>query len=60
MPSSIQEYVDQMRSMYAERLATCKSCEHLRPVINQCKECGCFVYAKTAIESAKCPLGKWG
>jgi len=42
-----------------ERFAICKSCEHLTPVVNICKQCGCFMPAKTAIAPAQCPIGKW-
>ncbi len=59
MSDTFKEYLEKMRNMYNTRIETCKSCEELRPIINQCKVCGCFVYAKTAIENAECPLGKW-
>ena len=42
-----------------ERMAICKNCEWLRPIINQCKKCGCFMNLKTKIKSTKCPLRKW-
>ena len=42
-----------------ERTAICKSCEWYRAVINQCKKCGCFVYVKTKLPNAKCPIRKW-
>jgi len=48
-----------IRDRIAERVAFCKECPSLRKGINQCKECGCLVYAKAAISNAKCPLGKW-
>jgi hypothetical protein len=28
-------------------------------VVDQCKQCGCFMEFKTRLEAAKCPLGKW-
>ena len=39
------------------RLEVCKSCEHLS--YHVCTQCGCFVQAKAALISAKCPLNKW-
>ena len=41
------------------RLAVCKACPELLPLTSQCKKCGCFMVAKTKLENAKCPLGKW-
>jgi len=43
----------------AERLSYCNSCEFLFEPTMQCKKCGCFVNAKTAIAPFKCPIGKW-
>lgn len=42
-----------------ERLDICLSCEFLLPKVNTCKKCGCFVYAKTRLAFAECPLKKW-
>lgn len=41
-----------------KRLATCKSCEYFTR-LRRCKQCGCFMDAKTKIEIAKCPIDKW-
>ena len=41
------------------RLEICKSCPELVKLTSQCKQCGCFMYAKTKLEAAKCPIGKW-
>lgn len=40
-----------------ERFAICETCPSL--VENRCKECGCFMTAKTHVASASCPLNKW-
>lgn len=40
------------------RLAICNSCAELNG-IRQCKQCHCFVDAKTWLENAYCPLRKW-
>lgn len=42
-----------------QRFDICLSCPELIKVTKQCKQCGCFMAAKTKLESAKCPLGKW-
>jgi len=41
------------------RLNICKACPELIALTTQCKKCGCFMKAKTSLESAKCPIGKW-
>lgn len=42
-----------------QRLNICKACPELIKITGQCKQCGCFMGAKTTLEAAKCPLGKW-
>lgn len=42
-----------------DRLNICKECPELIHLTKQCKQCGCFMIAKTKLENAKCPLGKW-
>jgi hypothetical protein len=41
-----------------ERYAICKECDRL--ALGVCKECGCFMLAKTTLKFAGCPLNKWG
>ena len=41
------------------RMSICKACPELIKLTNQCKKCGCVMTAKTKLEAAKCPLGKW-
>ena len=41
------------------RLNICRACPELLTLTTQCKKCGCFMTAKTKLENAKCPLGKW-
>jgi hypothetical protein len=43
-----------------KRLDMCLSCDRLIKVTTQCKECGCFMNAKTKLPHAYCPIGKWG
>ena len=45
---------------YEERMKICKACPELIKVTQQCKQCGCFMAAKTKLPNAECPLGKWG
>lgn len=37
----------------------CFNCEHYFKATKSCKECGCFVMAKTKFKNQKCPIGKW-
>ena len=41
------------------RLNICLSCPELIKLTRQCKKCGCFMAAKTKLEQATCPIGKW-
>lgn len=41
------------------RLKTCEECPRLFRTTRQCKECGCFVDAKTRFKNSECPLKKW-
>jgi hypothetical protein len=42
-----------------ERFDLCNSCPELIKLTKQCKQCGCFMAAKTKLDNATCPLGKW-
>jgi hypothetical protein len=42
-----------------KRLDICMSCDRLFKKTVQCKECGCYMPAKTQLPHASCPLGKW-
>ena len=41
------------------RINICLECPELIKLTTQCKKCGCFMSAKTKMQAAKCPLGKW-
>lgn len=41
------------------RYSICKECPELIKLTKQCKQCGCFMFAKTKLSLASCPLGKW-
>ena len=54
----------------AERLATCRACEHYVEKTKSCGPlvteaftdsplCGCYMPAKTKLKTASCPLDKW-
>ena len=40
------------------RMSICHKCPSFTK-IKTCKECGCFMLAKTRLKDATCPLGKW-
>jgi hypothetical protein len=42
-----------------KRYSICLECPQLINLTKQCKECGCFMYTKTKLENATCPIGKW-
>jgi hypothetical protein len=42
-----------------QRLLICTDCDRLLKATYTCKECGCFMKAKTYLKNARCPLGKW-
>ncbi len=43
----------------SERYSICKACPELIKLTKQCKKCGCFMSAKTKLQEATCPIGKW-
>jgi hypothetical protein len=51
------EWVDE--SLSTERYNICQGCPELVKLTKQCKKCGCFMAAKTKLQLATCPLGKW-
>lgn len=42
----------------AARLEICQGCEFFKQ--DRCLKCGCFMNAKIHVESAACPINKWG
>jgi hypothetical protein len=46
-------------SLASNRYAICNNCPELIKLTKQCKKCGCFMSAKTKLQKATCPLGKW-
>lgn len=51
-------YVDS--AIQASRMEICHGCDRLNGLLQTCRECGCFMPAKTRLAHAECPLGKWG
>lgn len=41
------------------RLSKCNRCEYIHSDKKTCNLCGCFIIAKTKLETEKCPAGKW-
>jgi hypothetical protein len=41
------------------RYSVCQQCPELIKLTKQCKKCGCFMAAKTKLQKASCPIGKW-
>jgi len=52
-------WAEKLKERVSLRMQVCKACPEYRESVKQCKECGCFLPAKTAISFQKCPLGKW-
>lgn len=40
-------------------MKTCLKCPSYETKFNRCKECGCFLILKAAMNSTQCPLNKW-
>ncbi len=46
------------KDVATHRFSICLECPQLTKA-KRCKECGCFMVAKTKLTDATCPLGKW-
>ena len=53
----MQEHVSDQEQ--EARYAICQECPSFINLTKQCKKCGCFMVAKTAIKDATCPDNKW-
>lgn len=42
-----------------ERMSICNGCPEFVTNTSQCKQCGCFMSAKTRLKKSSCPIGKW-
>jgi len=45
--------------VYNDRISICSDCPQFDSVLTRCKDCGCFLYIKARLNSAKCPQNKW-
>jgi len=46
-------------STYKSRLKICNSCDYLQKTVKICKDCKCFMPAKTRLKTSSCPQNKW-
>ena len=42
-----------------KRLETCSTCEFFNKSMNLCKQCGCYMPAKSMFANSECPELKW-
>jgi hypothetical protein len=42
-----------------QRLTICNNCDDFNKKIKTCKQCGCYMPAKTMFAASECPLSKW-
>ena len=54
--SKVKQTLEQGR----RRMDICRSCDRFNNTTKLCKECGCFMPAKTKLPNEACPIGKWG
>jgi len=47
------------REIIKARYDICKGCSSFSELTKMCKECACFMPAKTELKNSKCPLNKW-
>ena len=47
------------RDLMETRMPMCKLCPNRIRVTNTCKECGCFLPAKTRVPDESCPIDLW-
>ena len=42
-----------------QRYMICKTCSEFNSEVKVCKQCYCFMPAKTMLSNSTCPLGRW-
>lgn len=47
------------KELYDKRMPICKACDKFNKAIYVCNNCGCFLPAKTRVQTEACPEGKW-
>lgn len=55
--NNLSEETRTEKTVYEERLDTCKHCELLMKAM--CRACGCYVELRAAVRAQKCPYEKW-
>lgn len=59
---TLMNLMDIMPSYGARRLKICRKCDRMKTgavLGERCGKCGCILKSKVAVESEKCPDGKW-
>ena len=49
----------QDQAVVDQRMSLCEECPELLQITHQCRQCGCYMPAKTKLSNASCPMGKW-
>ena len=47
------------RDLMETRMPLCNLCPNKIKLTNTCKECGCFLPAKTRVKDEQCPIDLW-
>ncbi len=55
----VRGVINASEDVSANRLNTCKECEHLSQETFRCKLCGCNMEMKVKLSAAHCPINKW-
>ena len=50
---------EKIEEVATKRMLICNECPSKDKTFNKCKECGCFLPAKTRVLDESCPLDKW-
>lgn len=61
--NSVSQKIDEAMApeyIKEQRINICKECDQFIKITSQCKMCGCYMPAKTALSGSTCPLRKWG
>lgn len=47
------------RDLMETRMPMCNLCPNKIKLTNTCRECGCFLPAKTRVKDEQCPIDLW-
>ena len=56
---TISEKHEDVVNRAKDRMEICEQCDRYNSKLKLCKECGCFMPAKTMLTGSPCPLEKW-